>query len=375
MEESRLAPLTLFDEDDFEDGGVGHVSYTVASSVLDERGELHPVALVVGPPALELPPIPPANLSTVPLPATASEGTVTVIGDIALTTGGRPRASSIPLVQLTNVVTARPTTLISSEAPPSATVQADCSTMQVKDAISQPLPTPAIQRSQVVAPLHVCAVPVTFDTGVVGERIGTVLRPVTLTHPQDMVSNSLDKIVDVKERLNEAEGASSTAVSQQLLVELRIAEREMDLLDPRTQLHEEVEAFYVELEKFYKEDHTFYKVIVGDFDAKIRPRRSAEELHIGTHGLEWNEQEASLRWTWECPGGQFHNEIDHIIFNRKYCLADVSVVPKFYTGSDHRLLRARFRFSRQGEKACQENTRTPTNALVGLLRESPERPL
>ncbi|KHJ82926.1 hypothetical protein OESDEN_17378, partial [Oesophagostomum dentatum] len=30
-------------------------------------------------------------------------------------------------------------------------------------------------------------------------------------------------------------GKSSTAVSQQLLVELRIAEREMDLLDPRTQ--------------------------------------------------------------------------------------------------------------------------------------------
>lgn len=31
-------------------------------------------------------------------------------------------------------------------------------------------------------------------------------------------------------------GKSSTAVSQQLLVELRIAEREMDLLDPRTQV-------------------------------------------------------------------------------------------------------------------------------------------
>ncbi|EYB86523.1 hypothetical protein Y032_0277g1115 [Ancylostoma ceylanicum] len=73
---NRLAPLTLLDEDDFEDGGVGHVSYTVASSVLDERGELHPVALVVGPPALELPPIPPANLSAVPLPASAAEGTM-----------------------------------------------------------------------------------------------------------------------------------------------------------------------------------------------------------------------------------------------------------------------------------------------------------
>ncbi|VDO21251.1 unnamed protein product [Heligmosomoides polygyrus] len=47
---------------------------------------------------------------------------------------------------------------------------------------------------------------------------------------------------------------------------------------------DEVEAFYVELEKFCKEDHTFYKVIVRDFNAKIGPRRSPEELHIGTHG-------------------------------------------------------------------------------------------
>ncbi|VDP08754.1 unnamed protein product [Heligmosomoides polygyrus] len=95
--------------------------------------------------------------------------------------------------------------------------------------------------------------------------------------------------------------------------------------------------FYVKLEKFYKEDQTFYKVIVGDFNAKIGPRKSPEELHIETHGLEWNEQgerlsefivdqdhpwnsqfqkPPSLRWTWESPNGQFHNEIDQIIFNR-----------------------------------------------------------
>uniref|UniRef100_A0A158P7B8 Endo/exonuclease/phosphatase domain-containing protein n=1 Tax=Angiostrongylus cantonensis TaxID=6313 RepID=A0A158P7B8_ANGCA len=55
---------------------------------------------------------------------------------------------------------------------------------------------------------------------------------------------------------------------------------------------EEVEAFYMDLERFYREDHTFFKVIIGDFNAKIGPRRSSEERHIGTHGLKWNEQDS-----------------------------------------------------------------------------------
>ncbi|EYB90840.1 hypothetical protein Y032_0213g2283 [Ancylostoma ceylanicum] len=139
---------------------------------------------------------------------------------------------------------------------------------------------------------------------------------------------------------------------------------------------DEIEAFYMDLEKFYREDHTFYKVIVGDFNAKIGPRRTSEELHIGTHGLQRNRQEErlpefimttrtihgnsqfqkpnSLRWTWESPGGECHNEIDHIIVNRRYCLTDVGAVPKFYTESDHRLF-----FSRRGEKAAKFKKRSP----------------
>uniref|UniRef100_A0A0K0DBC6 Endo/exonuclease/phosphatase domain-containing protein n=1 Tax=Angiostrongylus cantonensis TaxID=6313 RepID=A0A0K0DBC6_ANGCA len=53
---------------------------------------------------------------------------------------------------------------------------------------------------------------------------------------------------------------------------------------------EEVGAFYMDLEKFYREDHTFFKVIIGDFNAKIGPRKMSEERHVRTHGLEWNEQ-------------------------------------------------------------------------------------
>ncbi|ETN74037.1 hypothetical protein NECAME_13261 [Necator americanus] len=53
---------------------------------------------------------------------------------------------------------------------------------------------------------------------------------------------------------------------------------------------EEVEAFYMDLEKFYREDHAFYKIINGDFSDKVGPRRTPEDLHIGTHVLQWNDQ-------------------------------------------------------------------------------------
>ncbi|XGW34353.1 hypothetical protein V3C99_018316, partial [Haemonchus contortus] len=108
-----------------------------------------------------------------------------------------------------------------------------------------------------------------------------------------------------------------------------------------------------------REDHTFFKVIVGDFNAKIGPRRTAEELHIGTHGVEWNEQGERL--------SEFimttHTIHDHIIFNRRFCLTDVAVVPKFYTGSDHRLLRARFCFSVRGERAMKFRKRSPKTSI------------
>ncbi|KAK6735223.1 hypothetical protein RB195_018415 [Necator americanus] len=144
---------------------------------------------------------------------------------------------------------------------------------------------------------------------------------------------------------------------------------------------EEVEAFYMDLEKFYREDHVFYKVIIGNFNAKVGPRRTPEELHIGTSGLQWNDQgerlskfimttktmhensqfqkSSSLCWTWGSLGGGCRNETNCIIVNKRFCLTDVAVVPKFYTGSDHRLLRERFSFTKREEKAAKFRERHP----------------
>ncbi|KAK6744062.1 hypothetical protein RB195_011017 [Necator americanus] len=123
----------------------------------------------------------------------------------------------------------------------------------------------------------------------------------------------------------------------------------------------------------------------GEFNAKVGPRRTPEELHIWTHGLQWNDQverlskfimttktihgnlqfekPSSLRWTWESPGGGYRNKIDHIIVNKRFCLTDVAAVPKFYAGSDHRLLRERFSFTRRAEKAAKFRERNPRTII------------
>ncbi|EYC36459.1 hypothetical protein Y032_0894g2915 [Ancylostoma ceylanicum] len=81
------------------------------------------------------------------------------------------------------------------------------------------------------------------------------------------------------------------------------------------------------------------------------------------HGNSQFQKQTSLRWTWESPGIDYHNEIVHIIVNRRFCLTDIGVVPKFYTGSDYHLLRARVFFSRKGEKTAKYKKRSPKTTI------------
>ncbi|KAK6755346.1 hypothetical protein RB195_013991 [Necator americanus] len=161
---------------------------------------------------------------------------------------------------------------------------------------------------------------------------------------------------------------------------------------------EEVEAFYMNLEKFYREDDTFYKVIICDFNVKIGPRRTPGEFHIGTHGFQWNgpgerlsefmmptktihgnsqfQKPSSTRWMWESPNGDIMKFTTSS--SVKVFLTVVAVVPKFYTGSDHRLIRGRFSFTRKGGKTAKFEKRSSRSiidcklfaSLVGFWKDT-----
>ncbi|EYB94618.1 hypothetical protein Y032_0169g215 [Ancylostoma ceylanicum] len=134
----------------------------------------------------------------------------------------------------------------------------------------------------------------------------------------------------------------------------------------------ELDTFYERLEDVIHNEKSFYKFVVGDFNAQLG-KAEDDEYRIGRFGLgDRNENGNRLagllsaarlfhgnsvfmkkdhrRWTWESPNGTTHTEIDHILTNRRWCLLDVSVVPSFCCGSDHRLLRAKIRFSCTIEK-------------------------
>ncbi|EFO86061.1 hypothetical protein CRE_01891 [Caenorhabditis remanei] len=69
------------------------------------------------------------------------------------------------------------------------------------------------------------------------------------------------------------------------------------------------------------------------------------------------------RWTYISPDKQHRHELDHILANGKY-ITDVSVVPSFTNGSDHRMLRANVHINAKQAKFEQVKRRKPPRRVL-----------
>ncbi|RVE42210.1 hypothetical protein evm_013143 [Chilo suppressalis] len=104
-----------------------------------------------------------------------------------------------------------------------------------------------------------------------------------------------------------------------------------------------------------------FNVVMGDFNAKVGVQTCSESM-LGSYGYgsrnhrgqmlvnflereglflmnSFFKKQPQRKWTWRSPDAMTKNEIDFIISDKKRIFRDVSVINRFKTGSDHRLLR------------------------------------
>ena len=133
----------------------------------------------------------------------------------------------------------------------------------------------------------------------------------------------------------------------------------------------EIEEFYQCLDRALTTRST-YTVLMGDFNAKVGRKKDGERF-VGKYGIgernergerlvawaesmemfianTWYKKKPKRRWTWISPNAEKKNEIDYILTNRLRILQDVTVVPSFNTGSDHRLVKAKLIFEKRRER-------------------------
>lgn len=62
------------------------------------------------------------------------------------------------------------------------------------------------------------------------------------------------------------------------------------------------------------------------------------------------EKHHKRKWTWKSPDNTVKNEIDYVLATDKRICMDVSVLNRFDTGSDHRLVRAKLQIDTRVER-------------------------
>ena len=133
----------------------------------------------------------------------------------------------------------------------------------------------------------------------------------------------------------------------------------------------DVEKFYEDLDNAVNRKECKRHIIMGDFNAKIGIKEKNENLKwIGPHGMgirndrgerlldfaannkllvtnTFIQKPASRYWTWESPGGAYHNQIDFILADEKSTIYNTEVITHVDIGSDHRMVRGKVKINKR----------------------------
>ena len=180
---------------------------------------------------------------------------------------------------------------------------------------------------------------------------------------------------DIAKNVMEFKGASERTAMLIVKLNSKYSVKIIQVYAPTSAYSDEVvEGMYEEINELMDQVTTQYTIVMGDFNAKIGMRKQGENSIMGPYGIgERNERGDRLvefatsrklyignskymkrdnrKWTWKSPDGSVKNEIDFIMTNKENTIEDVTVVSRVNTGSDHRLVRAKFNFRTRIERA------------------------
>ena len=159
---------------------------------------------------------------------------------------------------------------------------------------------------------------------------------------------------------------------------------------------DEVEEFYDDVSSVIDKVKTHYTIVMGDFNARLGARMSVHETGLGQYGLGHRNtrgqrllnflhqknmfamntffaKKPQYKWTWKHPNGIHKNEYDYIATDRKDIVQDVTVLNRFSTGSDHRIVRASLSFNIKKERRKLVTKKfTPNEVKMVTIRSNME---
>lgn len=150
---------------------------------------------------------------------------------------------------------------------------------------------------------------------------------------------------------------------------------------------EEVEDFYEELQNLKERGKAHFQMVMGDFNARIGSRVQ-DDTAVGKFGYGDRDERGDRlvafaernnlvitnsffqkrfhrKWTWKSPNGST-SEIDYILSNNINNINDCSVLNNFNTGSDHRMVRCKFRANIKLERSKLVKRAKPRVDLMKL---------